>query len=92
MAREVLRDGVVGYVVRGEGEHSFPELLTCINAGDMPQKVHGISFVDASGAVASTPDRSLIEDLDMLPVAWDMIDWPLYYYRAKPDSRLAIVS
>ncbi|HZD59044.1 MAG TPA: cobalamin-dependent protein, partial [Anaerolineae bacterium] len=94
MATEVLANSAIDYVVRGEGEETLPELLACLNAGDHPEKVAGLSFVDRSneGIVVNTPCRPLIQDLDSLRIAWDLIDWPTYHYRTKPGSRLAIAS
>ena len=104
MAAEVLADPAVDVVVRGEGEHTLPELLECLNAGEDPGKVPGVSFRagwpaeppargdghHADATVLHTPDRPLAASLDALPVAWDLIDWPIYHYRTKPGSRLAI--
>ena len=92
MASEVLGSGAVDYVVRGEGETSFPELLTCLNERRSPEKVRGISYRTSNGHVIHTASRALHHDLDSLPVAWDLIDWPAYFYRTNPGSRLAIVS
>jgi anaerobic magnesium-protoporphyrin IX monomethyl ester cyclase len=92
MAAQVLADPAVDYVVRGEGEHTFAELLACLNALDEPAAVPGVSYRLDDGHVASTPCRPFLRDLDALPVAWDLLDWPTYYYRTKPGSRLAIVS
>lgn len=97
-ADDLLRTGVVDYVVRGEGEATFPELLGCLRAGGDPAEVRGLAFRvedDTSAAryaVVRTPDRPLLADLDSLRPAWDLIDWPLYHYRTKAGSRLAIVS
>lgn len=99
MAEETLGSGVVDYVVRGDGERAFPELLDCLWACDDPRKVAGISFrADGSGSSAAgrafvhTPDRPLCGDLDALPIDWDGLDWGLYHYRTKPGSHLAIAS
>jgi len=81
----------IDYVVRGEGEITLPALLDCLNAGDDPAKVRGIAFYRAGGVVA-TNQASFIENLDSLPAAWDLVEWPIYSYHAKKDSRLAIVS
>ncbi len=80
----------VDFVVRGEGEETFPELLACLAAGDDLAKVKGISFL-SDGAVITTPVRPFIQDLDALPRAWDLIDWPLYTYRPTAGSTLAVV-
>jgi anaerobic magnesium-protoporphyrin IX monomethyl ester cyclase len=93
MAAEVLGDPCVDFVVRGEGETTLAELLACLEAGESAAKVAGISYRETgSGGVVHTPDRPLAADLDALPVAWDLIDWPLYHYRTKPGSRLAVTS
>ncbi len=90
---EMLRadHDAIDFVVRGEGERTLPELLNCLNAGDDPAKVAGISFWRDGGIIA-TRSAGFIRDLDALPTAWDLVEWPIYKYRAKKDARLAIVS
>ncbi len=39
-----------------------------------------------------TSDRGYIQDLDSLPAAWDLIEWPVYTYKPMEDSVLAIVN
>jgi len=82
---------VLDYVVRGEGEETLPMLLHCLNAGDDPKKVPGVAFWREGGVVV-TPKAPYIKDLDALPTAWDLVEWPIYTYRAKNNARLAIVS
>ena len=82
---------VIDYIVRGEGEVTLPMLLHCLNAGDDPKKVPGLAFW-RDGGVAVTPKAPYIQDLDSLPMAWDLVEWPIYTYRAKNNDRLAIVS
>ncbi|MGB9080788.1 MAG: radical SAM protein [Desulfuromonadaceae bacterium] len=81
----------VDYIVRGEGEVTLVELLNCLNAGGDPGKVNGLAFW-RDGGVLATPKAAYIQDLDGLPMAWDLVDWPIYKYRAKHDARLAIIS
>ncbi len=80
----------VDYVVRGEGEVTFPELLECWESGGDPAKVRGIAFRDGDG-VTATPSRPFIENLDRLPRAWNLVEWSDYTYRPTPDSTLAVV-
>lgn len=82
---------VLDYVVRGEGEETLPMLLHCLNAGDDPKKVPGVAFW-RDGGVVVTPKAPYIQNLDALPLAWDLVEWPIYSYRAKNNARLAIVS
>uniref|UniRef100_A0A831UC21 Radical SAM protein n=1 Tax=Geobacter metallireducens TaxID=28232 RepID=A0A831UC21_GEOME len=83
--------GSIDYIVRGEGEETLPMLCHCLNAGDDPKKVLGIAYW-RDGGVVVTPKAPYIHDLDSLPTAWDLVEWPIYTYRAKKNARLAIVS
>ncbi|ACM21682.1 anaerobic magnesium-protoporphyrin IX monomethyl ester oxidative cyclase-related enzyme [Geotalea daltonii FRC-32] len=82
---------VIDYVVRGEGEVTLPSLLNCLNAGEDPAAVPGLAFY-SGGSVIATPKAPYIQDLDSLQAAWDLVEWPIYTYRAKNNARLAIVS
>ena len=82
---------VLDYVVRGEGEVTLVELLDCLNAGGDPADIAGIAFW-RNDAVVVTPKAPYIHDLDSLPTAWDLVEWPIYSYRAKNNARLAIIS
>jgi anaerobic magnesium-protoporphyrin IX monomethyl ester cyclase len=81
----------VDFIVRGEGEVTLVSLLNCLNAGGDPALVQGLAFW-REGAVVATPKAAYIKDLDALPLAWDLVEWPIYSYRAKNNARLAIVS
>lgn len=90
---EIFKDhqGAVDYIVRGEGEETVVELMDCLAAGGDPEKVRSIAF-SRNGAVTVTPPRPFISDLDSLPMAWDLIDWPIYTYKPMEGSVLAITS
>jgi anaerobic magnesium-protoporphyrin IX monomethyl ester cyclase len=81
----------IDFVVRGEGEETMVELMDCLSAGGDPARVRSIAFRN-SGTVAATPSRPFIQDLDALPMAWDLVDWPLYTYKPMDNSVLAVVS
>ncbi len=91
MYPEFLGQGDVDYVVVGEGERTFPELLDCLAAKDDPRKVPGLAFWRDGGIVRTAP-RPRLERLDGLPIAFDLLDWPLYTYFVKTGSRLGAVS
>jgi radical SAM superfamily enzyme YgiQ (UPF0313 family) len=63
---DVLTDGYADFIVKGEGEVTFPELLDTIKRGDDPCHVKGISY-RVHGKVARTAPRELADDLDSLP-------------------------
>jgi len=91
--REVLEapDCPVDFIIRGEGEAAFPELLACISAGGETWKVPGVACRHDGQAVAGAP-RVFFGDLDALEIAWDLVDWNIYKYFPMPGSRLAAVS
>lgn len=90
---EILKEehGVLDYIVRDEGEVTLVGLLDCLNAGTSPEKVDGLVFW-RDGGVVVTEKAPYISDLDSLPTAWDLVEWPIYTYRAKNNARLAIIS
>ena len=75
---DLLRDGHADFIVRGEGERTFPELLKTLSNGGDPRDVTGISFLRDNGIVR-TGTRALISDLDTLPLpARHLIDLEAY--------------
>lgn len=90
---EVLRDNheYLDFVVRGEGEETMVELMNCLREADNLEKVRSIAFW-RDGSVIATEPRPFIKDLDSLPTAWDLVDWPIYKYKPMEGSTLAIVS
>ncbi len=63
-------------VVRREGEITFPELVSALEAGAPLSGVAGVSWRDRNGGICRNPDRPLIKDLDTLPLPrWDLVDF-----------------
>jgi anaerobic magnesium-protoporphyrin IX monomethyl ester cyclase len=81
----------VDYIVRGEGEETMVELMDALFSGGDAGKVRSVAFRKDGGVVA-TELRPHIRDLDSLPLAWDLVDWPIYTYKPEEGSVLAIVS
>lgn len=82
---------LVDFIVRGEGEVTMVELMNALSAGGDVSRVKGLAF-SRDGGIVVTPPRDYLSDLDSLPMAWDLIDWPIYTYKPEKDSVLAIVS
>ncbi len=91
MYKEVLLSGSCDYVVRGEGEETLPDLLSCLDNNSNPILVNGIAYREGHKIVA-TSKRPFLQDLDTLPAAWDLIEWKDYRYFVIPGSRLGAVS
>ncbi|MBI5099406.1 MAG: cobalamin B12-binding domain-containing protein [Nitrospirae bacterium] len=81
----------VDYIVRGEGEEAMVDLMDALSEKGDVSRVKNIVYMK-EGKTVVTPLRGHIKDLDTLPMAWDLIDWPLYTYKPMKDSVLAIVS
>ena len=62
-AQEVLASGLFDFVIRGEGEYTFLEILQ----GIPPGKISGLSYKKSDGRIIHNKDRNFIEDLDTLP-------------------------
>ncbi|HEX6226684.1 MAG TPA: radical SAM protein [Chryseolinea sp.] len=68
----------VDYVIRGEGEATLQQLLSALEKNEDVSRVQGLAFRQA-GRTIVTPPRSVIRDLDALPLpAWDLVDIGLY--------------
>jgi len=78
------------YVVVGEGEVTLVELLGTLSNGKGVSGVPGVAYRDGDAA-AFTGARDYIEDLDAIPLAWDLLDWEDYTYFILPGSRLAAI-
>jgi anaerobic magnesium-protoporphyrin IX monomethyl ester cyclase len=65
-AEKILHDyPFVDYVIKGEAERAFPDLMDRLEAGQEPSDVPGISYRH-DGSVAGQP-LAVIKDLDALP-------------------------
>jgi anaerobic magnesium-protoporphyrin IX monomethyl ester cyclase len=76
---DVLQRGTFDYVVRGEGEIVFCDLLDSLSEGTDPCAVRGISML-RNDIFIRVPDQELIADLDQIPVsARDAVLYPHLY-------------
>jgi len=81
-AEEWIERGV-DFVVRGEGENTFCELIDRLESGDDLQDVRGISY-RSDGRTIHNPDREPIKDLDTLPMPrWDLAEMSRYGNRSS---------
>jgi anaerobic magnesium-protoporphyrin IX monomethyl ester cyclase len=69
----------IDYLVLGEGEETIVALLDTLEAGGAPADVAGISFLDASGEMVKTENRSRLIEIDEISEpAWDLIPLEIY--------------
>ena len=91
-AENVLRDHpYIDYVVRGEGELTFSELVSAIKNDEAVESISGLSFRNLQGEIVSNPDRELISDMNMLPIMdrkyVDMEQYKKFNARSLPFTR-----
>jgi radical SAM superfamily enzyme YgiQ (UPF0313 family) len=82
---DVLVEASVDFVVRGEGDITFPELVRAIARGGPFDAIPGIAFRDGEHEVV-TPARAQVDDLDTLP----FLDWTLVA-RYQPHYYLGVM-
>jgi anaerobic magnesium-protoporphyrin IX monomethyl ester cyclase len=66
MAEEILGSGAADFVVRGEGEHTMPELVKALSQGGNLEQITGLSY-RLDNEVIHNADRTYSDDLDNLP-------------------------
>lgn len=87
--KEILQRTPFDYLVLGEGERTFLDLLESLSKDGSPHKVRGLAYRE-NGVMAYSPAQPLIEDLDALPIpAYDLLDMDLYtkHITASPIGR-----
>jgi radical SAM superfamily enzyme YgiQ (UPF0313 family) len=57
------------FVVRGEGEFAFQELVEAIERGEGFDKIQNLSYLDEAGRLVNNPERPKIPNLDVNPIA-----------------------
>ena len=85
--QEILADPDVDYVVQGEGEITFPELVEVLGSGGGVDTIRGLVWKQGGEARVNEP-REFVPDLDTIPFpAWRGI--PLKeYFRASRSGTL----
>lgn len=90
MDKETLETAWVDYVVRGEGERPFLELLQCLQEKGDPSQIRGISLLK-DGHYFCTPQSLLVENLDRMPLpARELL--PMRKYRKNKMSGKSITT
>lgn len=87
---------VVDYVVFGEGEFTFAELVKLAGSGKTAETdfrlVDGLGFKDRNGAPVLNQPRKPIADLDALPFpAHDLIDMNKYTFVLAGDAKVGAI-
>ncbi|MBP7506961.1 MAG: radical SAM protein [Prolixibacteraceae bacterium] len=79
----LLKSVGVDYIVHGEGEKTFPELVNAIEHGKSVSEISGISFLDKE-RIVRTAQREQIERLDDIPMPhYELLDMEKYLEPAE---------
>ena len=80
----VIKDENVDYVIRGEGEHTFKELIDYLDkkpASSSIREIDGLSYKTSDGNVKHNRDRMLEPNLDNFPLPRrDLLEDKKYIY------------
>ena len=78
--KETLDLGNSDFIVLGEGEKTFHQLVENIGSEEKLKEIPGLIFYDKEGTLVRTPPSEFIENLDELPFpARDLIDNKKYF-------------
>lgn len=81
----------IDYIIAGEGELALYEFLHNFDELSRRHQTPGLMFSGDDGLSVNVA-MPFNEELDDLPVAWHLLDWPIYRYYVIPNSRLGAVS
>lgn len=74
-AKYYLRDGACDYVIHGEGDYIFSEVLAVIAGKKQTSELKCVSYLLPEGEVFVSKDTAFVEDIDTLPLpARDLVD------------------
>ena len=92
-AEDVIADGLVDVVVRGEGEVIAPALFSALADGGNLAAVQGIAFRDAEGHFVQTPEVGRAADLKAMPwPAYDLFDLRRYYNPIHGRNSMSVMT
>jgi len=68
----------IDFIVRGEGEITFKELMDALEKGKSTSRILGLS-INAGGRAKNNPPRPLIKDIDTIPIpSYDLLPMEKY--------------
>jgi radical SAM superfamily enzyme YgiQ (UPF0313 family) len=81
---EAIKDPNIDFIMRGEGEYSFRDLV----AGRELDGIKGLVYKDSEGKVKMNSEFGIVDDLDELPdIAYNLVDMSKYFPTAGQCHR-----
>jgi anaerobic magnesium-protoporphyrin IX monomethyl ester cyclase len=91
-ARGILKeDPGIDYIITGEGELPLYQFLSDFGDVGRREQTPNLAYRE-NGRVKTNRKLPLIEDLDSVPNAPHLLDWPVYKYYVIPGSTLGAVA
>jgi len=88
---ETMNLGDIDYILKGEGEYTFVELLSAIGGNRSFKDIAGIVFKE-DGQIINTEGYGYINNLDELPLpARDLVDWKKHQCVLGRDDSVATI-
>ncbi|RLB77404.1 MAG: hypothetical protein DRH24_16290 [Deltaproteobacteria bacterium] len=76
----VLEKTPVEYVIKGEGEETFLELINALDRHSDIRKIKGLSYRNRHHQIIETPDREPIKEINRIPFpAYDLVPMEDYF-------------
>jgi len=88
----ILKSSYVDFVVRGQGEHAFLQLIELLETcdrrptADSLRRIHGLSF-RVDGQISHNPLGGLVDPNTLPPIPYHKVDIPRYLGRTLLGSR-----
>jgi magnesium-protoporphyrin IX monomethyl ester (oxidative) cyclase len=91
-ARETLAEGSVDYVLWGEGERAFTDLVAALGRGARRPAIPGVCFLAPDGAPV-LPPPAFIADLDTIPFpAFELLPMERYFNTAAEGRIVKMIT
>lgn len=88
---EVLKCPDVDFLIRGEGEYAFPELVRSLKEGDDLKKIPGIVFRKSDGTYfVRTP--AIVQNAEEFPIPASFLVKSSFYQRNKKPNAVVVSS
>src|ERR1051326_243501 len=85
-ANTVLESGFVDFVIRGQGELSFLELIDALETGNSVEQIPGLSF-SRKGEIVHNPKRPVTDPNSLPPMPYHRVDVKRYIGKTYLGSR-----
>lgn len=67
LPERVIKQNVIDYIVIGEGDYAFIDIIKAIESGDYTTPIQNTWFKDKNGNIIKGVQKGFIQDLDSLP-------------------------